>query len=142
MTRRISTGIALILLAAAASATRGDTPVTRRPLDNTAAREGKVLYVRECSACHGERGDGKGPAADFTDPRPRNFTKRLFKLRSTESGQPPATSDILKTIEHGIPGSAMPSFAFLGEDERKAIAAYVLKLADMLEEPEIGRAHV
>ncbi len=107
-----------------------------RLLTERDARAGKPLYIRECSACHGERGAGNGPAAEHLNPRPRNFTNRVFKLRMTASGQPPTTADVLRVIERGIPGSAMPSFAFLPEGERKQIAAYVLELADFLEGPE------
>lgn len=107
-----------------------------RPLTAADAAAGKVLYLRECSGCHGERGNGSGPAADHIDPRPRDFTKRRFKLRTTKSGAAPTTADLMRTIEQGIPGTAMPSFAFLAADERKKIAAYVLKLADLLDEPE------
>ena len=32
------------------------------------SRAGKPLYIRECAGCHGERGDGAGPAAAFLDP--------------------------------------------------------------------------
>jgi mono/diheme cytochrome c family protein len=115
-----------------ASSARGPA----RPLTAADAAAGKPLYLRECSGCHGERGNGAGPAADFVDPRPRDFTKGRFKFRTTPSGQPPATQDILQVIARGIPGTAMPSFAFLSETERKQIAAYVLKLADVLDEPE------
>jgi mono/diheme cytochrome c family protein len=107
----------------------------QRPLTEKDARMGKPLYVRECAGCHGERGDGKGPAAAFLDPKPRNFLAKLFKLRTTE-GQVPATADVLRTIERGLPGSAMPSFAFLAPEERDRIAAYVLDLADALDTPE------
>jgi mono/diheme cytochrome c family protein len=114
----------------------GTAHASPRPLTAGDAAAGKALYLRECSGCHGERGNGGGPAAGFVDPRPRDFTKRRFKLRTTESGAPPTTSDILRTIERGVPGTAMPSFAFLSDGERKQIAAYVLKLADLLDEPE------
>jgi mono/diheme cytochrome c family protein len=119
-----------------ASTSIADEHGTPRPLTAADAAAGKPLYLRECSGCHGERGNGAGLAADFVDPRPRDFTKRRFKLRTTKSGAPPTTNDILRTIQHGIPGTAMPSFAFLAENERKQIAAYVLKLADLLDEPE------
>jgi mono/diheme cytochrome c family protein len=108
----------------------------KRPFTQADATAGKALYLRECSACHGDRGDGKGPAAAFVDPRPRDFTKKVFKLRTTENGQPPTSADILQTIERGIPGSAMPSFRFLTEEERRKIAAYVLDRADLLDEEE------
>jgi mono/diheme cytochrome c family protein len=107
-----------------------------RPLTAVQAAAGKPLYLRECSGCHGERGNGAGPAADFIEPRPRDFTAGVFKFRTTPPGKPPATADILRIIERGIPGTAMPSFAFLSPDERKQIAAHVLKLADLLEESE------
>ena len=107
-----------------------------RPLTDSDARAGKQLYIRECGACHGERGLGNGPAAAELNPRPRNFIKRVFKFRTTPSGRAPATADVLRVIERGIPGTAMPAFAFLPEGDRKKIAAYVLELADLLEEPE------
>ena len=49
-----------------------------RPLTMVDANAGKLLYMQHCSACHGERGNGAGPAAAFLDPRPRDFTKRVF----------------------------------------------------------------
>ena len=107
-----------------------------RPLGDADAEAGQTLYVRECSACHGERGDGAGPAAAFLQPRPRDFTKKIFKVRTTDSGMPPRTEDLLRTIERGFPGTAMPSFAFLAEEERRRIAARVLALAGLLHEPE------
>jgi cytochrome c oxidase cbb3-type subunit 2 len=109
---------------------------TDRPLSVADANAGKLLYVQQCSACHGERGTGDGPAAAFLEPKPRDFTKHVFKLRTTPSGQPPTTDDVLHTIARGIPGTAMPSFAFLPEPDRRKIAAHVLRLADLLDEPE------
>lgn len=123
--------LAAIVLLAAASA-----QATPRPLTAADADAGKPLYLAECSACHGERGDGAGPAAAFLDPRPRNFTRGLFKLRTTPSGQPPATADVLRTIERGMPGSSMPSFSALSPDQRRKIAAHVLQLAGLLDTPE------
>ena len=108
----------------------------RRPLTDADAAAGRPLYLAECSGCHGERGNGTGPAAEFLDPRPRDFSKGLFKFRTSQPGKPPTTADILRTIERGVPGTAMPSFSFLSEDARKKIAAYVLELADLLDEPE------
>ena len=34
---------------------------------------GMVLYKDNCSTCHGEEGDGRGPRAYFINPKPRNF---------------------------------------------------------------------
>ena len=73
--------IAVVVLAARA-ALAGE-----RPLTAPEAAAGKPLYLQYCSGCHGERGDGAGPAAEFVDPRPRDFTKAQFKLRTTPSGR-------------------------------------------------------
>lgn len=120
------------------SGARVAQPGSPRPFTEADWKAGKPLYMRECSACHGERSDGDGPAAAYIEPRPRNFLKEKFKLRTTLSGKPPSTADVLRTIERGIPGSAMPSFKFLPEEERRKIAAYVLEKADLREgnEPE------
>jgi cytochrome c oxidase cbb3-type subunit 2 len=125
---------ATILIAGRLAA--GVAAAADRPLSLVDANAGKPLYVQECSACHGERGAGDGPAAAFLEPRPRDFTKHVFKLRTTPTGQPPTTDDVLRTIARGIPGTAMPSFAFLPEADRRKIAAHVLRLADLLDEPE------
>jgi len=34
---------------------------------------GMALYMVNCSTCHGEEGDGRGPRAYFINPKPRNF---------------------------------------------------------------------
>lgn len=108
----------------------------KRPLTEVEAMAGKATYIRECSACHGERGDGEGPAAAFLDPRPRDLRKGTFKLRTTESGQPARTADIYRTVERGIPGSAMPAFTYLDAKERREVVAYVLYLADWIDAKE------
>lgn len=89
---------------------------------------GKILYTENCLTCHGEKGTGDGPAALYLFPKPRNFTTGSFKLRSTPTGQLPTDEDLLKTVTNGIPGSAMPSFSFLAEDERKQLVNYLKEL--------------
>jgi mono/diheme cytochrome c family protein len=44
---------------------------------------GKALYDKYCSQCHGETGDGEGPAAPFLRPKPRDFTTGKYKIRTT-----------------------------------------------------------
>lgn len=107
-----------------------------RPVSDLDAVAGKKTYLRECAACHGDRGNGQGPAANFLEPRPRDFTKKVFKIRSTPTGKPPTTDDLLKTVENGLPGSAMPPFGYLSPQERKQVVAYVLTLADLIDSPE------
>jgi len=68
-------------------------------------------YDRYCVACHGERGDGHGPAAPFTSSAPRDFTKGAYKWSSTGLGVPPTDADLATTIRFGAPGTSMPAFA-------------------------------
>lgn len=107
-----------------------------KPFTMFEAEQGRALFGRECSACHGTMGAGDGPASAFLDPRPRDFTKKTFKFRTTESGKPPLTEDVLATLERGLPGSAMPSFAFLPIEDRRKVGAYVFKAAGLLGKPE------
>lgn len=128
--------LAILLLTALPSSVVHTQETKERPVTDRDAMQGRALYVQECSACHGERGDGQGPAAKFLDPLPRDFTKAKFKLRTTPYGEPPATADVLGIIERGIPGTAMPSFRFLSEDDRRKLAAQVLAFSDLIDSPE------
>src|SRR6267378_2192753 len=60
-----------------------------RPPDAARAGRGKAVYERYCLSCHGEHGDGRGYSAQWLDPRPRDFTRAIFKCRSTPSGTLP-----------------------------------------------------
>ncbi|MCP3918372.1 MAG: c-type cytochrome [bacterium] len=105
-------------------------PATLSFGERRARREhGRQLYVAECSGCHGERGLGDGPAAEAIDPKPRNLVREPFKFRSTASRKPPVHADIVETISRGMPGSAMPAFEFLTEEERGLLAEHVMYLA-------------
>jgi cytochrome c oxidase cbb3-type subunit 2 len=126
--------LAIVLLCAVPAA--GEDKGKPRPVTEEEVRLGRTVYLRECAACHGDRGDGDSPAAAFLDIKPRNFTKQVFKLRTTPTGQPPTTEDLLKTVERGIPGTSMPAFSFLTPEERKQVVAYVLSLADFIDSPE------
>lgn len=92
------------------------------------------VYVRECSACHGAEGRGDGPAAEFLFPKPRNFTKAYYRLRTTDGL--PTDDDLLRTITNGIPGAAMPSFAFLPEADRRALVAHIKTFAKRYDDEE------
>lgn len=99
-------------------------------------KQGEAIYKEQCAICHGTEGKGDGRAADFLFPKPRNFTTGSFKVRSTPSGSPPTDQDILHTITNGMPGSAMPGFAYLSETDQRALVAFVKKLAKIKVKPE------
>lgn len=45
---------------------------------------GKSVYNEICFACHGEKGDGKGPGWMNTKPSPQVFTNALYMSRLTD----------------------------------------------------------
>jgi len=86
---------------------------------------GKKLYEQFCAACHGPEGRGDGAAAIYLLPKPRDFSRGIFKLRSTPTGSLPTDEDLLSVLVRGMPGSGMPSFFFLSADERKDLVEYI-----------------
>src|SRR5215470_14941714 len=74
------------------------------------AKSSWPLYDRYCLACHGEAGDGKGPAAPYTWARPRAFAGGEYAWRSTPVGQPPTDDDLRAAIRFAAPGTSMPAF--------------------------------
>jgi len=86
---------------------------------------GKELYEQFCAACHGPEGRGDGPAAVYLLPKPRDFTRGIFKLRSTPTGSLPTDEDLLAILTRGMPGSGMPSFSFLSPEKRRVLADYI-----------------
>ncbi len=87
------------------------------------------LYRKHCASCHGISGDGAGPSAAALSPYPRDFRWGLFKYTSTAGGAKPAADDLNRTLQRGIPGTAMPSFAKLSAEHRAALVEYVRYLS-------------
>ena len=117
MTRRI------VLLGIGLLAFPFPLPASPFPQDTVA---GKVVYVKWCAGCHGDTGAGDGPAAHYMLPRPRDFTGAVFKIRSTASGQLPTDADVMRAIDLGLPGTAMPEWnTRLSDRERRDVMAYI-----------------
>jgi len=91
-------------------------------------RLGRDVYMQRCWQCHGETGDGAGPAAAQLYPRPRDYRRGIFKFTSSPYGSKPRRSDLVRTVKLGVPGTSMPSFAILSEAELAAVVDYVLVL--------------
>jgi DMSO reductase family type II enzyme heme b subunit len=94
---------------------------------------GKAVYDQHCAACHGANGDGNGPASVWLYPRPRDFSAGLFKIKSTPAQALPTDEDLFASITRGLPGSSMPSFSYLSEQERRDVAAYVKQLTTFVD---------
>ena len=98
--------------------------------DTEANRElGKEVFEAHCVGCHGERGNGAGPAATFLWPLPRDFTAGVFKFRTTPSGTLPTDGDLVRTITRGVRWTAMPTWHEVGEKERLAVVTYLKTLS-------------
>jgi len=68
------------------------------------------VYDANCASCHGKDGRGDGPAAGLLDPAPRDFTRGVYKFRSTSSGSLPGDDDLVRVISAGLPGTSMPAW--------------------------------
>ena len=135
--------VVLAMAWSSGSALAAITPSRPMP-DETEAfvEEGRAIYFRRCSFCHGLLGDGEGPAAKYLDPRPRDFTLGTFKFRTTQSGELPTDEDLFRTVSRGLLGTAMQAFDSdrlkngLSEDERWAVIAYIKTFAPEFDDPE------
>ena len=87
------------------------------------------LYREHCATCHGVEGGGAGPAAALLNPYPRDFRAGVFKFKSTGRADKPTHADLVTLLRRGIPGTAMPSFSQVSDDDLTAIIQYVRYLA-------------
>ena len=95
---------------------------------------GRAIYDRWCVECHGEEGLGDGPAAIRMLPQPRDFSQALYQVRTTGSGELPTDSDLLNVLEHGLPGTTMPSWPALSDQEKHDVIAYVKSFSQFFED--------
>jgi mono/diheme cytochrome c family protein len=96
-------------------------------LDSAPLPSGRELYKNYCAACHGDNGDGNGPAARFLFPKPRNFGQAKFRIVST-TNRLPTDDDLMQVLNRGMPGSAMFPFAHLAGAERRELVTHVRTL--------------
>ena len=116
-------GSCLTALAAQAGAS-GERPSPASP------DRGRAVYQEHCVECHGEAGQGDGPAAYLLVPRPRDFTLGRYKIRSTESGSIPTDDDLLRSVRKGLYGSAMAGWeAVLSDGDISSVVAYIKSLS-------------
>jgi len=97
--------------------------------------QGRHVFQRNCLLCHGRFGDGNGEMAKDLTIRPRDFTKGIFKFRSTPSGFLPTDDDLHRTIRNGLAGTAMPAFVNLEERDVRAVIEYLKTLSRKWRDP-------
>lgn len=111
-------------------------------LAQTDVEKGKAVYERLCAFCHGPEGAGDGPAAQYLNPAPRDFTMGLYKWKSTPFDEyAPTDADLQRMISgmrshdsvegwDGMNNTSMPGWSdLLGKEEIGQIAAYLKTLA-------------
>ncbi len=93
--------------------------------DQETLKHGREVYKNRCMGCHGSRGDGQGIAAEFLDPKPRDFTSGIFKFKSTPNEALPTDEDMMRVLSQGVLGTSMPSFKLLPEVSKYAVLQYI-----------------
>jgi mono/diheme cytochrome c family protein len=84
--------------------------------DDKVLEDGKVLYTRYCSPCHGEKGDGQGKVA--------GMYKGVANISSTGALKNVNSGHIYHVITHGK-GRMWPHASQLNPDERWKVVYYV-----------------
>ena len=95
-------------------------------LDADVLRRGALVYRNRCSGCHGVSGDGQGPAAEYLQPKPRDYRKAVYKFTSTPYGRLPVRQDLIRTVRRGAKGTSMPAFPWMSNEDVEAVVDYVI----------------
>ncbi|NKB59813.1 MAG: c-type cytochrome [Alphaproteobacteria bacterium] len=100
--------------------------------------KGEAIYAKRCLQCHGEEGDGLGPAAERLNPPPRDFTLGLYKFQSSAfDADLPNDDDLFRMVRDGMPGTAMPGWGdMLSEQDMWDVIAYIKRFAELEGTPE------
>lgn len=99
-------------------------------------KHGKEIYLQRCVGCHGVNGDGKGEAAMFLNPKPRDFTTGIYKFKSTALDSLPTDDDLMRTLSKGLAGTSMPSFHLVPEVSRLAVIQYIKTFSDVWQDED------
>lgn len=89
--------------------------------DAESLARGAQLYSENCAVCHGDKGDGKGPAAAALPTPPANF------LDAHHSGMY-NPGEKFWIIGNGSKGTGMPPFPGLPPADRWHVINYILSL--------------
>ena len=68
---------------------------------------GRQMYVRQCYACHGLEGDGRGPSSPGLRPAPRDLRLAKYKFVRMVGGDLPSDKMLYDLIRGGLHGTAM-----------------------------------
>lgn len=89
------------------------------PAQAANAIDAGAIYLRVCSACHGERGDANSLARGALATRPRNFTSPESRVRLTREY-------MIAIVRDGRPHTPMTGRASrLSQDEIEAVVDFI-----------------
>lgn len=97
-------------------------PVATRGYDRERAR--RIYETNDgggCMACHGKKGDGRGPLAARLSLPPRDFTCSAT-MKALSDGQ------LFWIIRNGSPGTPMLSHGELNDEETWQVVTYIREL--------------
>lgn len=92
-------------------------------IDEVAAKEGRQIYSRSCTMCH-------GPEGAASDRGPALAGQRRFLRRTAE--------DLHDAIKNGIPGTLMPATGLSDMDTKKVVAYILMLRASAADAPPPG----
>jgi len=85
----------------------------------TEDKEGRAIYAKHCSACHGDNGNTAVWARNALNPAPRNFTAPQAKAELT-------LERMITSVTYGRPGTAMMSFEQrLSGEQIQAVVGFI-----------------
>jgi mono/diheme cytochrome c family protein len=133
------------LLAAATLSACGEGQAPMQPLTLAGGtvisaerlEHGREKYTLYCRACHGDKGDGRGPAGIGLRPPPRNFTDPTFKFGGVEAGSLPPDAELIRIVKGGLAGTAMLPWQIPDADLADAIQ-YIKTFSPVWGEDEPG----
>ena len=134
----LAAGCLAVVIASLCAALAGSVRAAAQDIGTEAQREsGRTLYVKYCSQCHGEKGDGAGYATPHLSPRPRDFTTGKFKVRTTPNGALPSHQDLVNIVRRGMPYTSMPAWPTLSDQEVSDLSYYIKTFSADFANPEI-----
>ena len=137
ISRRTAHGCVAAMIALTGAARMGGVSAQGVDVGTEAQRNaGKPLYLKYCSQCHGESGDGEGYATPHLFPKPRNFTTGKFKIRTTPNGALPTHQDLVNIIKRGMPYTSLPAWPNLSDADVSNIAYFLTTFSPDFSNPE------
>jgi mono/diheme cytochrome c family protein len=88
-----------------------------------ARAKGAALFQEHCALCHGTLADGNGVRKAGLSGKPVSFRDKAWR-----SGAKP--NKVFFSIRNGVPGTSMPAWRSLGDDDTWALVAYVLSVSE------------